>query len=407
MKILAVQGSPRPTVSNTEKLLREFLRGAESQGAITEVVYLREKNIHWCQGCYTCWVTTPGVCVFKDDMPELLEKVRTCDVIVVATPLYNYNVTALMKAFQERLLPLLDPHLVKEGDRHRHPTRHGRQRQMVLVSTCGLPEVSHFDCLRQLFRQLGHSDDTSLAGEILMPGGELLKQEALKSKTQPVLDAAYRAGVELVLNNRVSVETESLIQRPVMNPDEMASMTNIFWDSYLDHITTGTPLHPRKIQDIRVVLAGMAATFKAEAAGSLKAVIQFNVTGAQPGDWFLSIENGVCRLNEGQASSPTLTIITSSEIWLAVANRELDRTEGLLRGKIHRSRRFGSAHAHGRPFRDVRRKPLSHRFARRRGETVKVRIFVSSTRFCSILSIMRFMSLAASFLRSSTGLPSP
>ena len=148
MKILATQGSPRPKVSNTEILLQEFLKGVRSQGAETETVYLKEKEIHSCVGCYTCWAKTPGVCAFKDDMPELLEKVRNCDILVYATPLYNFNMTSLLKAFQERLLPLLDPHLVKMGEIYRHPQRYEVNRKMVLISNCGFPEVSHFDGLR-------------------------------------------------------------------------------------------------------------------------------------------------------------------------------------------------------------------------------------------------------------------
>ena len=55
IKILAVQGSPRPKSSNTDVLLQEFLKGAHSQGAETETIYLREKDIHPCGGCFTCW----------------------------------------------------------------------------------------------------------------------------------------------------------------------------------------------------------------------------------------------------------------------------------------------------------------------------------------------------------------
>src|SRR5512144_2435297 len=128
MKILAIQGSPRPKTSNTEILLQQFLKGAQSQGAETETIYLKEKEIRFCVGCFTCWTKTPGVCVFKDDMPELLEKVRSCDIIVYATPLYNYNMTAVMKAFQERLLPLMDPHFEKVGDRYHHPQRYAVSR---------------------------------------------------------------------------------------------------------------------------------------------------------------------------------------------------------------------------------------------------------------------------------------
>jgi coenzyme F420-reducing hydrogenase gamma subunit len=71
MKILAIQGSPRPKASNTEILLQEFLKGARSQGTEAETIYLKEKEFHPCVGCYTCRAKTPGVCVFKDDMPEL------------------------------------------------------------------------------------------------------------------------------------------------------------------------------------------------------------------------------------------------------------------------------------------------------------------------------------------------
>lgn len=331
MKILAVQGSPRPRMSNTETLLQQLLKGAENESATCETVYL--KNIHWCQGCYTCWNKTPGVCVFTDDMPELLDKVKGCDIIVYATPLYNSNVTALLKAFQERLLPLLDPHLAKSGGIYQHPQRYPAKRRMVLVSTCGFPEVSHFDTLRQFFRRVERSDGTPLVGEILMPAGDLLKQEMLRPKTQFVLEAAYRAGIELVLNGSIAKETEASIQAPVIPADQMASMANIFLDSFLQNVTGGAPLRPGRVEDMKAVLRGMAASFKAGAAGDLKAIIQFNVTGGQPGDWYVSIEGGLCTLKEGQADSPNLTIITPSEVWIAIANHELDRQKTFLEGK--------------------------------------------------------------------------
>jgi len=98
---------------------------------------------------------TPGVCIFKDDMPELLDKVIDADILVYATPLYNYNMNLPPKSsFQERLLPLIDPHLVKTGETYRHPQRYEKGRKMVLISTCGLPEVSHFEGLLQIFRQI-------------------------------------------------------------------------------------------------------------------------------------------------------------------------------------------------------------------------------------------------------------
>ncbi len=332
MKILAIQGSPRPKASNTEILLQEFLKGAQSRGAETETVYLKEKKIHPCVGCYTCWAKTPGVCVFKDDMPDLLDKVTGCDILVYATPLYNFNVTALMKAFQERLLPLLDPHLIKTEETYRHPPRYKVSRKMVLISTCGFPEVSHFDALRHIFRHIEKSGRTSLVGELLMPGGELLKQQGMQDKVQGVLRTAYRAGVEVIQEGKVSKETEAAIQKPLVPPDELAEMANLWWDGHLEGITRGNPVQG-KVEDMRLLLRGMAVSFSPQAAADLKATIQFEVTGRQTGDWFLSIDAGKCTYQEGKSDSPSLTIKTPSEVWIAIANKEADGQQAFMEGK--------------------------------------------------------------------------
>jgi len=331
MKILAIQGSPRPKASNTEILLNQFLKGAQSQGAETKTVYLKDKEIHSCVGCYTCWAKTPGVCVFKDDMPELLEKVEGCDIIVYATPLYNYNMTSRLKAFQERLLPLLDPHLIKSGETYRHPQRYEVKRKMILISTCGFPEISHFDGLRQIFHQIERNGQVPLIGELLMPAAELLKQEGLREKVQRILQAAYQAGVEVVRNGRVTKETEMQIQKPPVAPDEMAEMANLWWDSYLEGFAKGQP-QEGGTGDMRLLLRGMAATFNSQTAGNLKATIQFEVTGKQTGDWFLSIENGKCTFHEGKVNDPNLTIQTPSEVWLAIANKEMDGQQAFMEG---------------------------------------------------------------------------
>ena len=332
MKILAIQGSPRPKASNTEILLQEFLKGARSQGAEAETIYLKEKEFHPCVGCYTCWAKTPGVCVFKDDMPELLEKVKACDILVYATPLYNYNMTSLLKAFQERLLPLLDPHLIKTQEAYRHPPRYNVHRKIVLISNCGFPEVSHFDGLRQVFRHMEQNGGAPIVGELLMPAGELLKNKGLGEKLRGVLQAVYRAGVEVIRDGRVSEETEAQIQKPLIPPDEVAEMANLWWDSYLEGVTQGRPQEGR-IEDMRLLLRGMASTFNAEAAGDLRATIQFEVTGKQPGRWFFSIEKGKCTYHEGKVDSPTLMIKTPSEVWLAIANKEMDGQQAFVEGK--------------------------------------------------------------------------
>jgi len=68
----------------------------------------------------------------------------------------------------------------------------------------------------------------------------------------------------------------------------------------------------------------MPYIFNAEAAGNLTADIQFRVTGAEPGEYYLSISGGKCAFYEGAAKKPALTITTPSEVWLKISRGELN-----------------------------------------------------------------------------------
>ena len=99
MKILAINGSPRGESGNTEVILKPFLKGCEEAGAEIETIYLKDKDIKHCSGCFTCWTKTPGKCIHKDDMEELLHKISQADIMVYATPLYYYTVTGHYERF--------------------------------------------------------------------------------------------------------------------------------------------------------------------------------------------------------------------------------------------------------------------------------------------------------------------
>jgi hypothetical protein len=144
--------------------------------------------------------------------------------------------SSLLKAFQERLHPLIDPHLVKTRETYRHPQRHEKDRKMVLISTCGLPEVSHFEGLRQIFRQIERSSQVPLIGELLVPMAELLKKESLQEKIRVILQAAYQAGIEVISEGKISKKVEDQIQKSVLTPDEMAKKANLWWDKHIKRI---------------------------------------------------------------------------------------------------------------------------------------------------------------------------
>lgn len=101
-KVLVLMGSPRKH-GNCDRLSDEFIRGAEESGCQTEKIYLKEKNIKDCLGCCACQ-KNGGVCVQKDDMQEVFEKMKETDVIAFASPVYFYTWNALMKRAIDRTI---------------------------------------------------------------------------------------------------------------------------------------------------------------------------------------------------------------------------------------------------------------------------------------------------------------
>ncbi len=107
MKILGICGSPRN--GNTEWMVGRVLEAARSAGAETELILLKDEDIKLCTGCLECELhddTTPGACVIKDDMDALLPKMLAADAFVFGTPVYFYMLSALLKNFMDRTIPV-------------------------------------------------------------------------------------------------------------------------------------------------------------------------------------------------------------------------------------------------------------------------------------------------------------
>ena len=98
-KVLILSGSPRKS-GNSDILCDEFMRGAAESGHSVEKIRVAEKNIAFCKGCGVCQKT--GSCVTKDDADEILQKMIDADVIVLASPIYFFTISAPLKTLIER-----------------------------------------------------------------------------------------------------------------------------------------------------------------------------------------------------------------------------------------------------------------------------------------------------------------
>ena len=99
MKITLLFGSPNRHGS-TSILVENFVRGATEAGHECEVLDVCHMNIHPCTGCVACGYEGP--CVQKDDVEQIRAKLVASEMVVFATPLYYYGMSAQLKIVVDR-----------------------------------------------------------------------------------------------------------------------------------------------------------------------------------------------------------------------------------------------------------------------------------------------------------------
>lgn len=102
--ILIVSSSPRKK-GNSQILCEQFQKGAEKKGHNVNLIRLMDLKIGFCRACDAC-MKNNGNCVLKDDMTEVLKLFQKADIIVLATPVYFYGISAQMKTFIDRTYPI-------------------------------------------------------------------------------------------------------------------------------------------------------------------------------------------------------------------------------------------------------------------------------------------------------------
>lgn len=99
MKIVILMGSPNPNGS-TSILADSFTKGAEESGHTVEQINVCRLNVNPCTGCVACGYE--GDCVQNDDNERVRKALLSCDMVVFATPLYYYGMSAQLKAVIDR-----------------------------------------------------------------------------------------------------------------------------------------------------------------------------------------------------------------------------------------------------------------------------------------------------------------
>ena len=101
MKIAILNGSPRK--ENTAAMVEAFAEGAREAGHEVDILHVGKMKINGCLGCEFCHTKGEGKCVQKDDMEKVMPAYLESDMIVFATPIYYFDMTAQLSAAIQRV----------------------------------------------------------------------------------------------------------------------------------------------------------------------------------------------------------------------------------------------------------------------------------------------------------------
>jgi len=193
MKVLGLFGSPRKD-GNTDLLLEEALRGAEVEGAEVERIHLGDVNIIPCKECLKCFQN--GQCILLDDMQHIYPKLLEADIIIFASPIFFYGITAWAKALVDRCQALWARKYVLQD---RSLGKEGKRKKGFFISVGGTKGQRVFEGAILTVKYFFDVLNADYAGELVFRGidaqGDILKQpEAMQQ--------AFEAGRRLVSDSK-------------------------------------------------------------------------------------------------------------------------------------------------------------------------------------------------------------
>lgn len=177
MNIVILTGSVRRG-GNTDQLVGAFVEGLGDRHNV-EIISVADYKVRPCCGCNQCFETEGHRCVQADDMQRIYPKLAEADVLVIASPVYFYGISAQLKAVIDRLhTPMRD-------------SFHIRQSALLLVGGSSRPEV--FEAIVHQYRLCIKHFDIADRGVVLAGGCRQFGDVAQTA----AMDQARQLGAEI------------------------------------------------------------------------------------------------------------------------------------------------------------------------------------------------------------------
>ena len=87
----------------------------------------------------------------------------------------------------------------------------------------------------------------------------------------------------------------------------------------------------------RQMLEGMPGLFRPERAARANAVVQFKLTGEGGGNWYVTVKNRTCTVDEGLAEKPTATVQMDAADYVDLSTGKLGGMKAFTSGRVKAS----------------------------------------------------------------------
>lgn len=178
-KIIILNGSPRAK-GNTTGLIDAFTEGAKEAGHEVSSFLLDQMNISGCKGCFGGGKDPKSPCAIKDDMDKIYPDFKESDVVVMASPLYFWNMSGQLRVATDRLFAVM------EGDETYTKT----EKECVLLMVA---EGQDFDMAADYFDYLMEKMNWVNRGKVL--AGKVNMIGDIQGKSE--LDDARKLGMSM------------------------------------------------------------------------------------------------------------------------------------------------------------------------------------------------------------------
>lgn len=167
-KVLLIDSSSRKNGNST--VITQTL-AADLQDAEVTVFTMRDKACNFCMACGACQGKTTQACIQKDDIAALIASLDTYDALVIATPVYNHQISARAKQFIERFYPFFNLTMEQMSNATK------RDKKAALICSCWGGPADIYEKYAQWtldsFAQIGVSQTKALVFSMLDAPGAI------------------------------------------------------------------------------------------------------------------------------------------------------------------------------------------------------------------------------------------